>query len=70
MSQRLVRRQEPGPHWIQMYVIANAMQITIAAPIHNQRLVAPAEQMSENLVPPVESRGIGAQKPAIIYLTQ
>ncbi len=52
-----------GPRRIQMHVIAHRLQIAVARAVHDQRLVAPAEQVAEQLVPPVEAAGVSAQKP-------
>src|SRR5439155_27054886 len=48
---------------IQVDVIAHRLQISVARAIHHQGLVAPAEQVPEELVPPVESRRVSAQEP-------
>jgi hypothetical protein len=63
LPQRLLRLQQLRPRRIQMHVIAHRPQIPAAAAIHHQRLVATAEQMSEQLVPPVEPARVRAQKP-------
>ena len=46
-----------------MHIIAQRLQITVSASVHDQRLVATAEQMPEQFVPPVEASGVGTQKP-------
>ena len=46
-----------------MYVIADGLEITVAAAVHDERLVAPAEQVPEQFVPPVEARGVSAEEP-------
>jgi len=38
-------------------------EITAARSIHDQRLVAPTEQVAEELVPPVEATRLSAQQP-------
>ena len=38
-------------------------EITDARSIHDQRLVAPTEQVAEELVPPVEATRVSAQQP-------
>src|SRR5258708_4181468 len=60
-SQLLVLAQLLRPHRIQMHVIADRSQISIAAPIYYQRLVTSAEQMAGQLVFAVEAPGVGAQ---------
>ncbi len=60
---RLVRRQQLRPRGVEMDVIAHALEIAAARAIHQQRFVAATEQMAEELVPPVEAAGVGAQKP-------
>ena len=57
------RRDEPGPHRIQMNIIANRAEITAAITLDNQCFVAPAEHMAEKLVPMVQPNRIGAQEP-------
>ena len=46
-----------------MDVIAHALEITAARSVHDQRLVAPREQVAEELVTPVESTRVSAQQP-------
>jgi hypothetical protein len=46
-----------------MDVIAHALEVTPARTIHDERLVAAGEQVAEQLVPPVEADGLGAQQP-------
>ena len=46
-----------------MHVIAHRPQIAITAAVHDQGLVSTAKQVTKELVPPVESSGIGAQEP-------
>jgi hypothetical protein len=47
----------------QVDVIAHALEITAARSIHDQRLVAPGEQVAEELVTPVEATRVSAQSP-------
>ena len=49
--------------WIQVDVIAHALEITAARSVHDQRLVAPGEQVAEELVTPVEAARVSAQQP-------
>ena len=49
LPQWLLRRQQLRPRRIQMHIIAHRLQIAVAAAIHDQRLVTPAEQMANNL---------------------
>lgn len=46
-----------------MHIIAHAVQIAIAAALNDERLVAAAEQVAEELVPAIEPAGVGPQKP-------
>ena len=46
-----------------MDVIAHALEITAARSVHDQRLVAPGEQVAEELVTPVEATRVSAQQP-------
>ena len=46
-----------------MDVIAHALEITAARSVHDQRLVAPGEQVAEELMPPVEATRVSAQQP-------
>ena len=46
-----------------MDVIAHALEITATRSVHDQRLVAPGEQVAEELVPPVEATRVSAQQP-------
>jgi hypothetical protein len=46
-----------------MHVIAHVLEIAAARAIHDQRFVATGEQVPEQLVPPVEAAGGGAQQP-------
>ena len=46
-----------------MDVIAHALEITAARSVHDQRLVAPGEQVAEELVTPVEAARVSAQQP-------
>ncbi len=70
LSPRRQRRRIPSPalqffrpRRIQMDVITHRFQIPRAASVHDQRFVVSAEQVSHELVPPVEPAGVGAQKP-------
>jgi len=44
-------------------VIAHALEIAVARSVHDQRLVAPREQVIEELVTPVEATRVSAQQP-------
>jgi len=44
-------------------VIAQALEITAARSAHDQRLLAPREQVAEELVTPVEATRVSAQPP-------
>ncbi len=46
-----------------MHVIAHCLEVSVAAPIHDQRFVPSAEQMAKELVPPVKTRGVSPEKP-------
>ena len=46
-----------------MDVIAHAFEITAARSVHDQRLVAPGEQVAEEPMTPVEAAGVSAQQP-------
>src|SRR5437879_5643962 len=46
-----------------MHIVAHGLEVTIAAAIHQQRLITAAEEMSEKFMPPVISRGVSAQEP-------
>ena len=46
-----------------MDVIAHALEITAARSVHDQRLVAPGEQVAEELVTPVEATRVSAHQP-------
>ncbi len=46
-----------------MHVIAHRFQVARTAAIHQQRLIAAAEQVPELLVPPIEAAGVGPQQP-------
>ena len=61
--QRLFRCDQFRPRRIQMDIIANGLQIPVAAAVHDQRLVTPAKQMAEEFMPAVEPAGAGAQQP-------
>ena len=59
----LFGRKEFGPGRIEMDVIAHGLEITVAAAIDKKALVAPAKQMAEKFVSPVEARSTGTQQP-------
>ncbi len=46
-----------------MHIVADRTEIARRRRIHHQRLVAPTEQVTEELMPSVEPGGVGAQKP-------
>ena len=46
-----------------MDVIAHALEITVTRSVHDQRLVAPREQVAEELVTPVEASRVSTQQP-------
>src|SRR5882724_3530689 len=46
-----------------MDVIAHSLEITVAAAVDKKALVAPAKQMAEKFVSPVEAGSIGPQQP-------
>ena len=46
-----------------MHLIAHRLQIPVAAAVHDERPVTSAEQVSEELVSPVEPAGVSTQKP-------
>ena len=52
-----------APRRIQVDVIAHALEITAARSVHDQRLVAPGEQVAEELVTPVEATRVSAKQP-------
>ena len=62
-QQPVLRSQQLCPHRVQMYVVADSPQIAIAAPVHDQRLVATAKHVAKKPVPVVVANRIGAQKP-------
>jgi len=45
-----------------MHLVAHGAQVAIAAAVYDQRFVSPAEQMSNQFVPPVEAAGVRAQE--------
>ena len=47
-----------------MHIIADGPQVTVAAAVHDQRLVSATENMTVKLMPVVEPDGITAQQPA------
>ena len=56
-------RQQIGPRRIEMHVVADGAQVAVAAAINHEGLVASAQEMAEEFVPPVEAAAVGAQKP-------
>lgn len=52
-----------GADGIEVDVIADGAQVAVAAAVHDEGFVATAEEMPEELVAAVESRGVGAQEP-------
>ena len=60
--QRLLRPQQFRPRRIQVHILAHRAEVARRCRIHHQRLVAPAEQMTEQLVPPVEPRRVGGPR--------
>src|ERR1035438_7001665 len=61
--QRLLALEQLRPRRIQMHIITDRLEIPVAAPIHDQRLILAAKQVPELLVPPMVAAGIGAQQP-------
>src|ERR1039458_10515588 len=55
-QQPVLRSQQLCPHRVQMYIVADSPQIAIAAPVHDQRLVATAEHVAKKPVPMVVDR--------------
>jgi hypothetical protein len=58
-----IRRHQFRSRRIQVHVIAHALEVTAARSVHDQGLVAPGEQVAEELVPPVEATRVSAQQP-------
>ena len=58
-----IRHHQFRSRRIQVDVIAYALEITTARSVHDQRLVAPREQVAEELVTPVEATRLSAQQP-------
>ena len=46
-----------------MHVITHGLEIPVAAPVHDQRLIPAAEQVPKLLVPSIVAAGIGPQQP-------
>ena len=46
-----------------MHVFANRAQVAVAAAVHDERLVTPAEEMAREPVPAIEPAGVGAKEP-------
>src|SRR6266498_2089366 len=42
-AQRLLRREQSGPHRVEMNIVAHGLEIAVAAAVHDQRLVAATE---------------------------
>jgi hypothetical protein len=63
LFQTLASLEQFGPGRVQMNVIANCLQITIAAAIDRQSFIAPGEKMSAGFVADVEALGVNAQEP-------
>ena len=61
--QGLLPLQQPGPRRIQMHVITHRLEITLAVPLHDQRLIPPAKQVPKFFVPPIIAAGVGPQQP-------
>jgi hypothetical protein len=53
----------PCAHWIEVDVIANALDIAIAAAIDDEGFVTPGKHMAEFPVATVKAAGAGAQQP-------
>jgi hypothetical protein len=63
IPERLVGREQPGAYRVEMHVIANDAQVAVAAAIDDEALVAPAEEVAKEFVPPVEARRVCAEEP-------
>ena len=61
--QRLAWLEHLRSRRIQMHVITHRLEIPLAAPIHDQRLIPAAKQVSKFLVPPVIAAGIDPEEP-------
>ena len=61
--QRPARFDEFGPRWIEMDVVADGAQVTAAAAIHVQGLVASGKEMAAELVSNIKTLGVNAQQP-------
>ncbi len=46
-----------------MHVVTDRLEIAVAAPLHNQRLVPAAEEVSELFLPVVEPVGVNPKQP-------
>jgi hypothetical protein len=55
--------EQPCAHWIEVDVIANALEIAIAAAIDDEGFVTPGKHMAEFPVATVKAAGAGAQQP-------
>src|SRR5262249_10933067 len=63
LAQPLVDAKQAGADGIEMNVIADRSQITVAAAINDQRLVTSAEDMAKEFVTPIKTFGVSAQEP-------
>src|ERR1041385_3899003 len=60
---QLVRLQQIRANRIEVHIITNGLEISVAAAIDDQRLVAATEEMAKELVAAVEARRVSSQKP-------
>ena len=56
------RLDQPGPHRVEVNIIADRSQIPVATPIDNQCLVPPRKNVSAKLMPNIKSLGVEAQE--------
>jgi len=56
--------QQVRSHRVEMHVIAGRLQITIAAALDYERLVAAAKHVAEKLLAVIQADRAGAQEPA------
>jgi hypothetical protein len=61
--QGLARGNQFSARWIQVDVITDCLQVTVAAPIHGQGFVATGEEMAAGFVADVKAPGVNAQQP-------
>ena len=47
-----------------MDVVADRGEVIVAAAVHNERLVASAEEVAEEFMTAIEASGVGAEEPA------